>query len=399
MKVVHISSSDSGGAGIAAQRLNKALCDIGVDSRLLCVHKSSGASNVEQFKIPLSRKLLYHSRLPIGQNKFFRHLHDYECSYEAVSFPLALYDISDSEIVKNADIINLHWVGNVLNYPRFFSTVKKPIVWTLHDMNPFMGIAHYIGDCIKNQKFNKLEDKIEKIKFDAISKSTNLTVVNLCEWMWNYSSNSKMFKTRHHVIIPNSINIETFNIKEKQAARKLLGLPLEEKVLLFCAQSINNQRKGFDLLLEALNYLKHPCTLAIVGSADNIIFPKGISMRFFGTVHDELLMSMIYAASDAFILPSREDNLPNTMLESLSCGTPVISFANGGMSDVITNRENGLLVFEQTGKALADCINQYLSFDDAELFNRNEISLKAHEMFNPNKQANAYLSLYRDLLK
>lgn len=398
MKVVHISSSDSGGAGIATQRLNNALCRAGVDSKLLCVHKSTNAKNVVQFKTPISRKILSHSGLPVGQNKYFKNLADYTTSYEAVSFPLALYDVSSSEIVKDADIINLHWVGNILNYPQFFSHINKPIVWTLHDMNPFLGIAHYMDDYNENIRFRRVEDEVARIKYEAISKHAHLTVVNLCKWMLRYSANSNVFKNRSHVIIPNSINIETFNVKDKTSARNLLGLPQDKKVLLFCAQSLKNKRKGFDLLLNALKHITHTCILAIIGYADDIALPETLPVRIFGTIQDELLMSIIYSASDAFILPSREDNLPNTMLESLCCGTPVISFSNGGMSEAIIHGKNGFLIDDIKEESLAKCINQYLSHEHTGLLDRVEISNEARKIFDPNRQASSYLSLYNNML-
>lgn len=396
MKVVHISSSDSGGAGIAARRLNDALNNVGIDSKLLCVHKSTSSKNIEQYRIPLGAKILTHTHFPIGQNKYLNSLSKYECEYEAVSFPEAFFDISDNELVKNADVINLHWVGSILNYKRFFSHVKQPIVWTLHDMNPFLGIAHYMGDLNKNVGFKHIEDKVLRMKYQAVSRHERIHVVTLCDWMRQYSTCSRVFYSRPHSTIPNSINTDIFNRRDKQACRKALNLSPEDKIILFCAQSIHNHRKGFDLLLSALKRIPSNTVLAIIGAADNLKLPSDLKHVIFGSVNNELLLSIIYSASDLFVLPSREDNLPNTMVEALCCGAPVVAFSNGGMRDVIEDNISGILVREQSAEALAKAINQVLF--STSTFNNQGISDKARELFHPVRQANEYISLYQSLL-
>lgn len=396
MKVVHISSGDSGGAGIAAKRLNRALNDADVESKLLCLHKTSKDETVIKFNVPIYNKLLIHSHLPIGQNKYLNSITEIDRVYEVVSFPEALFDISEHPLVKDADIVNLHWVGNILNYKKFFSKIKQPIVWTLHDMNPFLGIAHYMGDYNKNITYRKLEDKVAQIKYQAISNHRNLQIVNLCNWMKQYSMNSIVFKDRHHSIVPNSIDTKVFNLRNKEACRRALGIPSDVRVVLFCAQAIGNQRKGFDLLLGALKKINQKCLLTTVGSTKGLNLPNGMNCKHFGTVRDELTMSIIYSASDLFLLPSREDNLPNTMVESLCCGTPVISYSNGGMRDVVKNKQSGILVDEQTSDAFADAINQALcSLSD---YDSQKIASKYSKMFDPTKQANEYISIYKSLI-
>ena len=298
--------------------------------------------------------------------------------------------------MQEADVINLHWVGNILNYKKFFSNVKKPIVWTLHDMNPFLGVAHYMGDRNKNTAYNDLEEKITQIKYRAISNHHNIHIVNLCDWMAHYSMNSIVFKNRKYSIVPNSIDTEIFKLRDKDACRKVLGIPLDVRVVLFCAQSVKNHRKGFDLLLDALKKLKNKCLLAIVGSVKETDLPKDICHISFGEIHDELTMSIIYSASDVFLLPSREDNLPNTMVESLCCGIPIISYANGGMRDVIKSEFSGMIVESQTSDAFANAIDEVLS--DLSNYDNYAIAEEYSKMFAPAKQANDYISIYKSLI-
>lgn len=395
MKVLILSSSDCGGAGIAALRLHKALMENGINSSILCFFKGTNTPKVYRSRVNKSLfvKAIERISIPFRQNKYKKyHQLLLQGTYEIWSFPEAIYDISKHPLVKQADIINIHWIGNHLNYESFFRNVKKPIVWTLHDMNPFLGIAHYRGDRDNHPQFLFLEEQIRQIKLKAIAQHPNVSVVNLCNWMKSYSSNSEVFANRKHAVIPNSIDITTFKVYDKIEVRKELDLPLDKPVLLFVSQSVGNRRKGFDLLQEALKKLNRDCVLLVVGSVSDGL--KDVSnCRIVGTVNEEQRMAMLYAAADAFILPSREDNLPNTMVESLCCGTPVISFSNGGMRDHIQTLKNGVLVETMTSDALLEGIHLFL--DNITLFDRESISHEAHALFSPANQAKSYMEFFQ----
>lgn len=398
MKIAIVSSSDSGGAGIAALRLHKALIDYGVDSSMLCLYKSTDTPKVYEYKKPFLTKVVDH--LPFisyRQNKYKRYYKDLSSNYTCFSFPEAIFDISDHPIIKQADIINLHWVGNMLNYPRFFTKVKKPIVWTLHDNNPFQGIAHYRCERTLYEQFRDLEDQVCELKSNAINQHPDISVVNLCNWMKIEAEKSKAFTNRPHVIIPNSIDTDVFRVYDKVSIRRQLGLPIEKPILLFVSQSVDNQWKGFDILTSAIKQLEKDCYLLIVGEASgNLDIPK--EKTFTGKINDEQLMAYMYAAADVFILPTLEDNLPNTMVESLCCGTPVITFSNGGMTDYIKDYKNGIIVREHKAECLLNAINIFL--ENMEKFDvRSRISHEGHENFAPRLQAKRYVELYKSILE
>lgn len=398
MKVLILSSSDCGGAGIAALRLHKALMENGIDSSILCFFKGTNTPKVYRSRVNKSLfvKAIERISIPFRQNKYKKfHQLLLQGTYEIWSFPEAIYDISKHPLVKQADIINIHWIGNHLNYESFFRNVKKPIVWTLHDMNPFLGIAHYCGDRDNHPQFLFLEEQIRQIKLKAIAQHPNVSVVNLCQWMKEYSEKSETFANRTHTIIPNSIDTNVFRAYDKKKIRTNLGFPLDKPILLFVSQSVENRRKGFDLLQDALKNLHRDCVLLVVGEANDAL--KSIdNCQFVGTVNDEQRMAMLYAAADAFILPSREDNLPNTMVEALCCGTPVISFSNGGMRDHIRTLDNGVLVEQINSDALLDGINLFL--DNINQFDRNSISQDAHAVFSPVVQAKRYVDFFQSVL-
>lgn len=396
MKIAIVSSSDSGGAGVAALRLHKALMAYGVDSSMLCLYKSTDTPKVYEYKKSFLTKIIDHLPfIPYKQNNYKKYYASLSKCYECFSFPEAIYDISKHPLIQEADIVNLHWVGSILDYKRFFKNVRKPIVWTLHDMNPFMGVAHYCGDRDANIQFAALEEHIRELKSKSISQHPNLSVVNLCQWMKEYSEKSETFANHTHTIIPNSIDTNVFRAYDKKEIRTNLGLPLDKPILLFVSQSVENRRKGFGLLQDALKKLHCDCVLLVVGEANDAL--KSIdNCQFVGTINDEQCMAMLYAAADAFILPSREDNLPNTMVESLCCGTPVISFSNGGMRDHIRTFENGVLVEQMNADSLLEGIHLFL--DNIQKFDRDSIAEKAHAIFLPSVQAKRYVDFFQSVL-
>ena len=395
MKIVIVSSSDSGGAGIAALRLHKALLAYGADSHMLCLHKSTNEKNVVAFNKSVKTKIIEHLPIPYRQNKYKKYYQELGRCYECFSFPEAVFDISEHPLIKEADIINLHWVGSMLNYPHFFANVNKPIIWTLHDRNPFLGIAHLYGDRDKNVKFLTLEKEIQLIKENAIKQHRNITIINLCGWMKEYSEKSNSFKDAHHVIIPNSVDTTIFKIYDKTIIRNLFDIPLDKPVFMFACQTINNFWKGFDILVEAIKKINKECYFLVIGSKTSSLLNTD-NIKYLGTIKDERLMALMYSASDAFLLPTREDNLPNTMVESLCCGVPVISFTNGGMRDTIKTMFNGILVEQMDSTHFANAINIFI--DNIDRFDKDEISQDAISKFNPQVQAKNYMDLFSNIL-
>lgn len=398
MKIVHLTSSDNGGAGNAARRLHEALVKSGADSTLLCKCKTTTTPGIIQYQESTFSKIMNRlSFIPYRQNKFAKYLYGSNklSGYESYSFPESIYDVSSHPLLKTADIINLHWVGSRLNYPKFFAKTKKPIVWTLHDMNPFLGLSHFKFDRDNNPQNEELEQALIKLKSDAIHQHSDLHIVNLCSWMKDYSSKSAAFANIDQRIIFNSIDTNIYTYLNKDTAREILGLPKNKKIFLFICQYLSNLRKGFQLLEKVIESSDFDDVQFLnVGAESPVRFKSNVYS--FGSISDEKYLATIYSAADALILPSIEDNLPNTMLESLCCGTPVISFSNGGMRDVITTGENGILIDEQSSESLAIAMNAFMTKSDN--LNPIKISESACELFSPMRQAENYMSYYNTIL-
>ncbi len=401
MKVVHISTYDNGGAGNAALRLHLGLLEIGADSTFLCLRKSTTCKNVVEFtqkpralKSTFVRTPFNAVGLPIDKgNRNIKKLSALRGVYEVFTFPDSNADILTHPAVKNADIIHLHWVARYLDYPSFFNKNKKPVVWTLHDMNPIQGGFHYYGDVVRNKKiFELLENKLKKQKTALIKHCKKLTVVAPSQWLHQLAKQYDGFQHAHHFHIAYGIDTNLFKDYGRDAARTVLGLPKDKVLISFVSADIHNYRKGFDLLYNAIT----KC-----GELNDVIFCAAGAMpdssaegNFFylGSIKDERLMAILYAASDGYVLPSREDNLPNVMLESMSCGTPVLSFATGGMTDLIQPGFNGELSADISSNALADSLKLFI--ENIKEYNRSDIRSFIVDNYNLSLQANKYMEVY-----
>ena len=370
MKILHITTSDSGGAGIAAKRIHFGLLDSGVNSKLLVLSNPKDKREIFAFRSLIVRKILDRTLKSftffLPQNlKLLNQTSGVKGDFEIFTTPLTLYKVEEHPLVQEADIIHLHWISNFINYPTFFSTLgkNKKFVWTFHDMNPFMGGFHYQGDYQANPHLLPIENVIREIKYKSYLNipDSNMHVIYLNKWMKEKSEEYKTFSRFPSSIIPNGLDSESFKPFTKDTSRESLGIPLTTKVLMFGCQAIRIKRKGFDLLSDALKIILNKSdvqlTLLTIGeSLPDMDLHRNVKVIELGYVSDLKKLRMAYSASDFFILPSLEDNLPNVMLESWACGTPVISFANGGMKDHIKNGMNGYLITDLTAVALAERI-------------------------------------------
>ncbi len=270
-------------------------------------------------------------------------------------------------------------------------------MWTFHDMNPFMGLFHYQLDEGKNPHASELDNKLKRIKEEAIKQIGNAAVVTPSQWLLKSAKESGVFNHFElHRSIANGIDTKQFDTTDRTAARRGLDLDPSEKVLLYTAAQLEVERKGARLLQQALEKVNCGLTLLTLGKGSLEISNKKVKIIPLGYMSNPREIANCYAAADVFLLPSLEDNLPNTMLESFAAGTPVISFSTGGMKEHIQTGINGILVSEMNSGALAKAITDFC--DDRYSFDINTIKEYANKHFNLESQAKKYLDLYRDLL-
>ena len=345
------------------------------------------------------------NRTPISNTVF-------SISYAGVDIPL-------SQELKNADIINLHWVEKYLSLKSIQQLVNlgKPIVWTLHDEKAFTGGCHYTtgceefktdcGACIQlNNDPYHLAQKILAAKYDLL-KDANISIVTPSRWLAKQAKSSMLFKDKEVVAIPNGIDTDTYIPLNKVACKEALNIDSDSLVLQFGAQDNREIRKGFRYLIEAIELclknhnFKKMCNenkiiILCVGEPSKEIEALPIETKSVGYIDNDEDMVKLYSATDIFILPSLEDNLPNTMIESLACKTPVIGFETGGIPEVI-NESNGRIVEYKNSFKLAEAILE-LTFDNTL---RETLADAGHKLVNEkyklSDQAENYSNFFQTL--
>jgi glycosyltransferase involved in cell wall biosynthesis len=260
------------------------------------------------------------------------------------------------------DIVHLHWINAGFVRIETLAKLNRPLVWTLHDMWPFTGGCHYSGECdrytkscgacpqLQSERERDLSRWVWRRKLDAW-RDIDLTVVSPSRWLADLAARSSLFSNTRIEIIPNGLDLQRYKPIDKKLAKQLLGLSPEKKALLFGAVgATGDRRKGFHLLQPALQKLagletwRDRLESVVFGSSTPADPPDfGFTTRYLGRLDDDISLALLYAAADVFVAPSIQDNLPNTVMEALACGTPCVAFNIGGMAELIDHRENGYL--------------------------------------------------------
>jgi glycosyltransferase involved in cell wall biosynthesis len=295
----------------------------------------------------------------------------------------------------------------------------KPLLWTLHDERAYTGGCHYTTDCdgymydcsqCKQLQFDPLRypSKVLKRKYEILSKA-NFTVVATSQWQYDRVKQSTLFKDARVELITNSVDVEKYAPQDKNIIKQKYEIPQDVITLQFGAHNVNDIRKGYIYLQKALDIcmenqeFKYLCDnnkilLLKLGKTDERDTPLPISTKEFGLIRDNDKLIELYNATDIFILPSLEDNLPYSMVESMSCGVPVIAFDTGGISDIIDHSLD-LLAPVKDAQILANLILE-LVFDKEK---REELSKTSRDIILSKctfeKQADKYYKLYNELLK
>lgn len=403
MKVLHINSFTTGGAAVAAINLHLSLLQYGVESHFLHLYPSLTFVPNEEFYQPRNiAERFYCSIIYRWQQR--NNLKALSVKSPEVNFSsiISPYHFLHKHLaIQKADIINLHWIAGFVDYGSFFKNVKKPLVWTLHDENPYLGGFHYEYE----QYFNK-SDSLKEKSSEILSAKRKIfyerciKIVAPSNWILNKAKLSNVFSKSKYNLIPNGIDTEIFSPRNKFTSKQKLGVPKDKFMVLFVADSINDKRKGISYLIDALLALeefKNDIVLYSVGRGNLEI--DALRSYNFGYVTDKSKMADIYSSADLFIIPSVADNLPNTVLESLACGTPVLGFNTGGIPDMVIENKTGFLVEQGNSELLATKIK--FALKNPELLKKmgNYSAVFARNNFSLDMQALKYISLYKKILK
>ena len=224
-----------------------------------------------------------------------------------------------------------------------------------------------------------------------------MTIVAPSTWLAKEAEKSEAFQNRQVHCIPYGLNPEIFKPRDRNYSRELLNIPKSKKVILFVADSISNHRKGFQYLKKAFEKMdSEGLVLCAIGNKNGALTSLN-NIQELGHIYDERLMSIAYSAADVFVIPSLMDNLPNTVLESLMCGTPVVGFPVGGITDMVQPGINGLLAKEISTDALYETLSTFLNTIDT--FDCDKIRKDAVNKYDLEVQANSYIELFESILK
>ncbi|MDX2212961.1 MAG: glycosyltransferase [Oculatellaceae cyanobacterium bins.114] len=421
LKIIQANTVDfGGGAARAAYRLHKGLNKIGHQSLMLVNNKQSFDDTVSAVK-PIHRDGDSNRKLISILQKNYIDSNRTPISNTLFSFPYPGFNLSQLDELLEADVINLHWVTQFQSPLTIKQLIglQKPIVWTLHDMWAFTGGCHYTAGCTKytsdcidcpqlkedphNLAAAILADKIASLA-DA-----HLTIVTPSHWLAECAKQSQLFKHQRIEVIPNSLETDVFVPVDKAKARELLRLEANIFTLLIGADNGNERRKGFMDLLNALRLClksnqfqnmaqQNKVQLLCFGLPNEELKSLNIPLKSFGRVDSDEILKLIYSAADIFVLPSLEDNLPNTMLEAMSCGTPVVAYDVGGIPDLVKEGVTGRLVRLEDTSHLAEVILECSSSPgDLQKMGKQCRQLIEAE-YGLESQAKRYLELYQDLL-
>lgn len=419
MKVVHLSLSNDGGAGIAAYRLHCALRNMGIESLMLTLYSKNDDPSV-MIVDTTARPCL--SKGPGISPHFYIHeqnINNLMAQHPGRQTNRALFSGATSEVVlediqelRDADVINLHWVAGMIDYARIGHTFRgKKVVWTLHGMNDFSGGCHHADECLKyitechscpqlgHHPFDYAQH-IFRQKLHGLHY-LDITTVSPSRWLARCARQSKILsdKAVHH--IPNGLSSDTFRPLDRCAIRKLLKIPPDRFIILFGAFDATNERKGGPLLAAALSQLPEEIfrktTLVGFGSAsERLATLLPCDVKGLGSICNEENLALVYSMADLFVMPSMAENLPNSILESLACGTPVAAFSIGGIPEIIQHGTNGYLVpaFEtdKLAEGIVWCMENIKQLTVENCVNRIKYG------FTDRMQALRYISLYRSIL-
>jgi glycosyltransferase involved in cell wall biosynthesis len=409
MNVLQMWKTDylhGGGGAIAMHRLHTGLRHAGVNSKILCLKKTTDS--------PYSIKY--------AQNNVLRRI---ESRLKRIALKQGLNDtyllnsflMGRNPAFQRADVINIHGTHGFINYLALpLLSRYKPIVYTLHDMWPYTGHCAYNYDCLRwetgcgecpypenNPPIQKDNTRIEWWLKDKVYRSSHLVIITLSTRKTEETQRSmlKRFPIYH---IPNGIDTSVFKPLDPNKCRMELGLPANKNILMFAALSLDQPNKGGNFLVEALRNLpeslKSDTVLLTIGQGDSLIGEKaGIQSKNLGFIRDDHQKAVAYSSADIFISPSRGETLPLVLQESAACGTPMVAFDVGGVTDILKPGFSGYLAKPENAEDLCKGIVALLRDDQL----RRKMSHNAQNLilkqFTLELQVKRYIALYDNCLQ
>ena len=424
MKILIVNTSDlTGGAAVASFRLMEALTAKGLHPTMLVANRTGSHPAVKALPNRWRHRLNFlWERWCIFCHLHFKRQHLFE-----IDMANAGTDITRLPEFQQADVVHLEWINQGMLSLRGIEKILqsgKPVVWTMHDLWPLSSLCHYAEHCngFKHACGNcnllpgggsssDLSHRVMERKKRLLANH-RISFVACSEWLAAVGRQSALAHGQEVVAIPNCINTTRFCPGDKLDARRRLGLPAQQRLLLFVSQRVTDERKGMRFFVEAMrllaaerekeNSLVPDCGVMVLGGhADEVAHQLAIPVYALGYVADEERIIDIYRAADVYVLPSLADNLPNTIMEAMACGTPCVGFRTGGIPEMIDgegNLENGYVAQPADAADLLQGILHVLDPVHYETLAANAVE-KVNRCWAMKQVAASYTSLYKRLLE
>jgi len=417
LKVVHICAEIApGGAAHSTLNLHHGLLDLGIESWILTgasrgIVKNCVAlpdTNIEKESIQcLAEDLVWGNRTQLSNSHF--------------SLDLSGRSIVNHPLIADADVVNLHWVADFLSSFNIaeLASLRKPVVWTLHDMRPLTGGCHFSAGCARYQdecgncpqlQYDYLN--FTKRSLGAMSEAASLLqpfFVAPSNWMLQNIRNSRVSRELDSTCIAYGLETNLFQPGNLEEARKELGLTHSGKYILLASHSMIEKRKGAMQAIEVLEQLKtDPLLNDLIQSGDlrllccgrksEDFMPQGWEIDHVGYVTSSN-MAHVYQAANIMLFTSTDDNLPNVLLEAMACGLPIVGHAVGGALELLGGDYAGDCLF-QIGDYLngAQLMSKLLK-DQGKIYQiENYFVQKIRDNYTLRQQAESYQQLYQKLI-
>lgn len=412
-----VNTSDStGGAAVAASRLKDALNNNGVKAKMLVRDKDTDDVTVVRAGGGLLSRLRFlWERWCIFCNLHFSRKHLFEIDIANTG-----HDITSLPEFKEADVIHLHWINQgmlSLSGIRKILDSGKPVVWTMHDLWPASSVCHYSRGCHKYRSGcrscrllpgggsdNDLSAKIWRKK-KAILENYNISFVTCSQWLCRQAKQSGLFVGQRVRSIPNPIDIRLFRPSDKKEARLYAGLPADKRLILFVSQKVTDERKGMAFFVEAVKRLagmdpgmEADTGIAVLGGhSEELEGLLPFPVYPLGYVSEPKKIAAVYNSADLFVIPSLEDNLPNTIMEAMACGVPCAGFHTGGIPEMIDHKKNGYVAEYRNSDDLATGMHWVLSGADGCDLSAEAVR-KVVRTYSQQTVAMKYIEVYNEAL-
>ena len=417
MRVLIVNTSErEGGAAVAANRLMDALNNNGVKAKMLVRDKETDNITV----VGLKGGLLQRFRFLWERWCVYYHLHFKRDHLFDLDMANTGFDITKLPEFKEADVIHLAWINQgFLSLKDIGKIINsgKAVVWTMHDLWAATGICHFTFGCeaYKGQCHNcfylprggKSADLSTRVfnKKKKVYYNSGIHFVACSKWLGNSARQSSLLTGLQLSVIPNPIDTHVFCPKDKRVARLHSTLPEGKRIILFVSQRVTMERKGMAYFIKAISLLaerypemKENTVIAILGGrADEVVSQLALPSFPLGYVKNERQLVDIYNSADVFVIPSLDENLPNTIMESMACGVPSVGFKAGGIPEMIDHQKNGYVASYKDADDLAAGIHWVLGEADKEELKMQCVQ-KVMSCYSQRSVAMKYVEVYNQAL-